>query len=69
MNQDDPPVPATNSPLVKYKTASEQALHVSKIADTNISVRKQYAPTAGPTLNQTASVNIFNVQLNYNPNL
>ena len=67
MDQDDPPAPATNSPLVEYETASEQALRVSKAADTNTSARQQRVPTAGPTLNTTAGVNVFNVQLNYDP--
>jgi len=65
MDQDDPPVPATNSLLVEYETTFEQALHVSKVADTNTSMRQQCALTVGPILNQTAGVNVFNVQLNY----
>ena len=67
MDQDNSPAPAINSPLVEYKTASKQALYVSKVANTNTSTRQQYIPTAGPTLNTTTGVNMFNVQLNYNP--
>ena len=55
MNQNDPSVSATNSLLVEYETASEQALRISKVADTNTSMRQQCTPTIGPTLNQTVS--------------
>ena len=67
MDQDNSPAPAINSPLVEYKTASKQALYVNKVANTNTSTRQQYIPTTGPTLNTTTGVNMFNVQLNYNP--
>ena len=55
MDQNDPSVSVTNSPLVEYETASEQALRISKMADTNTSMRQQCTPTIGPTLNQTVS--------------
>ena len=51
MDQDDPPVPATNSPLIKYETASKQVLCISKVANTNTSARQQCAPTVESTLN------------------
>jgi len=67
MDQDNPPAPSTNSPYVKYKTASEQALCISKAADTHNPARQQCVST-GPTLNKPAGENVFNIQLNYNPN-
>jgi len=67
MDQDDPSAPSTNSLLVEYKTVSEQALHVSKVADTHNPVRQQYVLTMKPTLNKPVGKNIFNVWLNYDP--
>jgi len=68
MNQDNPPAPSTNNSLVEYKTVSEYASCISKAADTHNLARQQYVPTAEPTLNKPVGENMFNVQLNYNPN-
>ena len=66
MDQDDPPALSTNSPYVEYKIASEQALCISKAADIHNPARQQCVST-GPILNKPAGENVFNVQLNYNP--
>ena len=56
---------------MEYATPKSQSSYVSKATNSSTSARQQFAPTVDPTLNQPASsnmFNVFNVQLNYNPN-
>ena len=60
MDQNDSSALSTNSPLIEYEIASEQALCISKAADIHNPARQQCVPTAEPTLNKLASENVFN---------
>ena len=53
---------------LKYITSKSQSSQVGKIANSTIKVCQQYALNEDPTLNQTPGCNMFNIQLNYNPN-
>ena len=53
---------------LEYTTFKSQSGHVSKATNSSTSTRQQHVPTADSTLNQPAGSNVFNVQLNYNPN-
>ena len=72
---EEDPVIVSNSVLslstqveLEYVSPKSQSGHVSKATNNSISVRQQYAPTADPILNQPAGSNMFNMQLNYDPN-
>ena len=70
MDQDNPAVP-TDSPQIEYEPPKEKDAHVSKAADSNSNIRKQYSQSIALALNNSTAEdngNIFNVQLNYDVN-
>jgi len=70
MDQDNPAVP-TDSPQIEYEPPKEKDARVSKAADSNSNMRKQYSQSIALALNNSTAEdngNIFNVQLNYDVN-
>jgi len=61
---EDEPVNSPGSVDLEYATQSQNH-QVSKAADSPSNMRQQYAPTAGPTLNQPHCENVVNIHLNY----
>ena len=66
-NNDIEPANSIGSIRLKYATQEGQNNQVSKVADTSLNTRQQCAPTARSALNSLPSENMFNVQLNHNP--
>jgi len=67
MDKDDS-APTSSSINLEYATQGGQNNQVSKAADPTLNMRMQGISTAQPALNMPASKNVFNVQLNYDPN-
>ena len=53
---------------IKYSSPSSQQGLVSQAANDNTSLSQQHVSNKDPLLNQSSSSNMFNIQLNYNPN-
>ena len=61
----------TDSPQIEYKSPREKDAYVSKVADSNSNIRKQYGQSIALALNNSTAEdnsNVFNVQLNYDVN-
>jgi len=67
MDEDDPATSSNNFSL-EYTTQEGQNHQVSKVADSLLNMRIQGVLTVQLALNQPASKNMFDVQLNYNFN-
>jgi len=72
---EEDPVVVSNSVLslgtqvkLEYTSPKSQSGHISKVTNSSTSARQQCAPIVDPILNQPAGSNVFNMQLNYDPN-
>jgi len=61
------PANSIGSIRLKYATQEGQNNQVSKMADTSLNTKQQHALTMEPALNSLSSENMFNIQLNYDP--
>ena len=66
-DNDIEPANSIGSIRLKYVTHEGQNNQVSKAADTSLNTRQQHAPTVGPAPNSPPGENVFDVQLNYDP--
>ena len=66
-NNDTKPANSISSIRLEYVTQEGQNNQVGKVADTSLNIKQQHVPTAGPILNSLSGENVFNVQLNYDP--
>jgi len=53
---------------IKYSSPSSQQGLVSQAANNNTSSSQQHVSNEDPPLNQSSSSNVFNIELNYDPN-
>jgi len=66
-NNNIKPANSIDSIRLEYMAQESQNNQVGKTADTSLNIRQQCAPTVGPALNSPSGKNVFDVQLNYNP--
>ena len=66
-NNNTEPTNSIGSIRLEYATQEGQNNQVGKMADTSLNTRQQHAPTVEPTLNSPPDENMFDVQLNYDP--
>ena len=65
---EDNSVNSSSNFSLEYATQEGQNYQVSKVADSILNIRIQGVLTVQPALNQPSSENVFNIQLNYDPN-
>ena len=66
-NNDIEPATFIGSIRLEYVTQEDQNNQVGKVADTSLNTRQQCVLTVKPALNSSLGENMFNVQLNYDP--
>jgi len=65
---EDIPVNSSSNFSLEYAIQKGQNYQVSKMANPTLNIRMQGVSTAQLALNQPSSKNMFNIQLNYDPN-
>jgi len=65
---EDIPVNSSSNFSLEYAIQKGQNYQVSKVANSTLNIRMQGVSTAQLALNQPSSKNVFNIQLNYDPN-
>jgi len=66
-NNNIEPANSRGSIRLKYAIQEGQNNQGSKVANTSLNTRQQHTPTVGPALNSPLGENMFDIQLNYNP--